>query len=350
MIVVGVDPHKKQHTACAVSAVTGELLGELTVPATRRGNERLLVWARRFGRHVRFAIEDCRHVSVNLQRLLLVRGVEVVRVPPKLMAGSRRGARTYGKSDAVDALAVARAALREPDLPVGALDGPQREIRLLVDHREDLVAERTRVQCRLRWHLHELEVGVDVPGRALNRQKWLVRLLAALDGLDGVQAQIARELVAACRVLTDRINQLERDISALVVELVPALVDLAGCGALTAAKIVGEIGDPTRFTDAGKLAMHAGIAPIPASSGNRQRMRLNRHGNRQLNCAFHRLAVTQGRLHKPARTFLERKQADGKTRREALRCLKRHLVNIVYRTLTTTTVKDQAPIPALALT
>jgi transposase len=111
------------------------------------------------------------------------------------------------------------------------------------------------------------------------------------------------------------------------------LLELVGCGTLTAAMLIGEVAGVVRFADDGKLAKHTGTAPLPASSGEKQRHRLNRSGNRQLNCALHRIAVTQARMHPPARAYLERKQAEGKSRREALRCLKRHLARTVYRTL-----------------
>ena len=129
------------------------------MPATNAGHGQLLGWAlqRWADGGLRFAVEDCRQVSTRLERTLLAAGqAVVVRVPPKLTAGSRSSARTRGKSDPIDALAIARAALREPDLPLATLDGQFREIRLLVDHREDLVAARTQIQNRLRWHLHEL--------------------------------------------------------------------------------------------------------------------------------------------------------------------------------------------------
>ena len=161
MIVIGVDPHKQSHTAAAVEQSTGELRGDRTVQARGVGHEQLLAWARSLAGEPLWALEDCRHVSVSLERFLLASGERVVRVPPKLMAGVRRGGRQRGKSDAIDALAVARAALREPTLPVAVLEGASREIRLLLDHREDLVAERTRMQQRLRWHLHELEPELE---------------------------------------------------------------------------------------------------------------------------------------------------------------------------------------------
>ena len=320
MIVIGVDPHKATHTAAAVDDGIGELLAERTVQARRTGHEELLDWARSLADERLWALEDCRHVSVSLERFLLASGERVVRVPPKLMAGARRSSRTRGKSDAIDALAVARAALREPELASARLDGPEREIRLLVDHREDLVAERTRIQQRLRWHLHELHPELVLPAGCLDRRVWLERL--------------ARRLARAEQTAQVRIcrspGELERELSALVHVHAATLLELPGCGVLTAAKIVGETAGAERFSGEAKLAMHAGTAPLPASSGAHQRHRLNRSGNRQLNCALHRIAVTQGRWHPPARAYLARKESEGRSRKEALRCLKRHLARLVY--------------------
>jgi len=145
MIVIGIDPHKQTHTAAAVASQTGELRGELTVSARERGHEELIDWARALGEGRLFALEDCRHVSGRLERFLIGSGERVVRVPPKLMGKTRKAARSFGKSDAIDALAVARAALREPDLPAARLAGAELEAKLLLDHREDLVAEATRI-------------------------------------------------------------------------------------------------------------------------------------------------------------------------------------------------------------
>jgi len=335
VIVIGIDPHMRTHTAVALERATGELVAERTVAARESGRGELVAWGRSLDAERVWALEDCRHVSGSLERFLLARGERVVRVPPKLMAQARKGVRTRGKSDAIDALAVARAFLREPELPAAFLAGPEREIRLLADHREDLVAERTRIQNRLRWHLHDLDLELEVPPGALDRYRWLDRLQAWLCGRDekSVQVEIASELVARCRELTRRINELEQELEAVLGREAAELLELVGCGTLTAAKLVGEVAGVERFAGDAKLAKHTGTAPLQASSGERQRHRLNRSGNRQLNCALHRIAVTQARIHPPARAYLERKQAEGKTRREALRCLKRHLARTVYRTL-----------------
>jgi transposase len=335
VIVIGVDPHKQTHTAAVLEAGSGELLGERTVKARQLGHEQLLAWARERGDERLWALEDCRHVSIALERFLLASGERVVRVPPKLMAGARRGNRERGKSDAIDALAVARAALRERALPVARLAGCEREIRLLCDHREDLVQERGRIQQRLRWHVHELEPELELPPGCLDRDIWLDRLGRRLEqGEQTVQVRICRELVARCRELSKRARELERELTLLVEAQAPPLLELPGCGPLTAAKLLGETAGAERFRGEAQLAMHAGAAPLPASSGNKQRYRLNRSGNRQLNCALHRIAVTQGRTHPPARAYLARKESEGHSRKEALRCLKRHLARTVYQTLT----------------
>ncbi len=331
MVVLGTDAHKRSHTVVACDEVGAEI-ATLTVPATPPGHLRLVKWAAQWPVR-RWAIEDCRALSRRLEADLLKIGEQVVRVPPKLMAGVRRSARTRGKSDPIDALAVARAALREPDLPVARLDGPSREVRLLVDYRESLVRDRTAAQNRLRWRLHELVPGYDPPAGSLNRYKTLAAIDELLDDHTGVVVDVARREVTRIRELTRKANQLERDITARVTGLVPSLLAVPGCGALSAAKLVGEAADITRFESRDAYAMWAGVVPIPVWAANNQRYRLNRGGNRQTNAALHRIAITQIRIHPDAQTFIKRRIETGSTKREALRLLKRKLANVVYRAL-----------------
>jgi transposase len=331
MVVIGIDAHKRSHTAVAVDG-NGTEVGSKTVAATAAGHLELVRWAAGFGER-RFAVEDCRHLTRNLERDLLRAGEAIVRVPPKLMAGSRRAARTRGKSDPIDALAVARAALREPDLPVARLDGSEREVRLLLDHRDDLVAERTRCLNRLRWHLHELDPVMDSSAGDLTAVKNLDALAGRLASRGGLVAEIALELVARCREITLRERVLERRIAQLIAPLAPSLLELEGCGVLSAAKIVGETAGVDRFRDRNAFARHNGTAPIPVWSGNSDHHRLNRGGNRQLNAAIHRIAITQLRRPGPARDTYERLTASGKTKRDALRIIRRRLSDIIYRRL-----------------
>ena len=329
----GIDAHKRTHTVVAVDDVGRQLGVKTTTGTTSEDHLAMLRWAAGFDGERRWAVEDCRHLSRRLEADLLRAGEVIVRVPPKLMAHARDAARTYGKSDPIDALAVARAALAHPDLPMARLDGPTRELRLLVDHREDLVAERTRCINRLRWHLHELDPSWDPPARSLVRLKHLDAVAARLATFDGPVARIAIEIVGHARLLSVRESELEREITVLVRGLAPTLLGLVGVGALTAAKIVAETADVTRFKSKDAYARHNGTAPLPVWSGNRERHRLSRTGNRQLNAALHRIAITQMRCHEDARVYLERRLANHNTKTEALRALKRRLSDVVFRAL-----------------
>ena len=331
MVTIGVDTHKRSHTVVAVDE-QGRQLAQEAAGATSTDHLELVAWAARFVER-RWAVEDCRHLSRRLERDLLAAGERVVRVPPKLMANARDSARSFGKSDPIDALAVARAALREPDLPVARLDGPEREVRLLVDHREDLVGERTRMISRLRWHLHELDPGNEPAARRLNHLRNLDQLAERLAAVDGTVARIARDLVDRCRTLTIEIKQLEREITSLVEQLAPSLIAVCGCGPLTAAKILGETAGVERFKSNDAYARHNGTAPLPVWSSNQQRHRLSRTGNRQLNAAIHRIALTQAHWHPDAKAMIARRRAHGDGGLEALRILKRRLSDVVYRAL-----------------
>jgi transposase len=262
-----------------------------------------------------------------------------------MMAGVRRSARQPGKSDAIDALAVARAAWREPDLPAARLDGPSRQVRLLVDHRDDLVGERTRIQSRIRWHLHEIAPDLEIPARGLKLQHVIDRVADRLASIDGLIAAIARELLDRLRELNRRINELEREIKPMIAALAPALLTIPGCGALTAAKLVGETAGVNRFRSKSAYARWNGTAPQPASSGNTTRFRLNRGGNRQINATIHRIAVTRARCHPETQDYIARKRAEGKSTKEAIRCLKRHLARRIWHLL-----QAAAPIPDQTIT
>jgi transposase len=345
MVVVGSDVHKRTHTFVAVDEL-GRKLAEITVKADHTGHDRAIRWAReKFGQDaeggeaIRWAVEDCRHLSARLEIDLLEAGEVVVRVPPKLMAEQRRLARTRGKSDPIDAQAVARAALREPDLPAAVHDEVSRELRLLVDRREDLVAERTRMVNRLRWHLHRIapgEAAADPAPKALKQAGVRRRLTDWLQDKPGIDARLAREVLADIDRICPQIAALEREITALVAghPVGARLTALPGCAALTAAKIIGETAGVERFADEAKFAMHAGVAPIPVWSGRTQgRVRVSRTGNRQLNTALHRIAITQLRVHAPAQAYYAKRLAAGDTRTEAIRRLKRRLARTLFNTL-----------------
>ena len=331
MIVIGLDVHKQSVTAVAVDEA-GRPLSEKVIPV---GSDELLGWATPLDPERLWAVEDCRQLTGWLEQLLVSVGEQLVRVPPKLTVPERRAGRTRGKSDPIDALAIARAALREPDLArPRAGEQVLRDLKLLVDHRDDLVDQRRRIQQRLRWHLHALDPTFEVPLRKLSRRselervgRWLARQPKQM------QVRLARELVSSCRSLNRAIGELDQELERRTAEIAPALLELPGCAAVTAAKLLAEIGPIDRFRSDSQLARHSGVAPLEASSGRTQRHRLDRGGNRQLNAALYRIAITQSRYYPPARDYLERKRAEGKSRREAIRCLKRLLIRAVYQSL-----------------
>src|SRR4051812_43645428 len=336
MIVLGADTHKRSHTIAAVAAATGELLGEQTIAVDRRGFGVLLQWARSFDGDRVWALEDCRHVSGSLERFPIEHGERVLRIPTHLTANARKSARRRGKSDAIDALNVARAAWQEglESFPAAHLDGPQLNLRLLVDHRERLVRHRVELNSTLLWHLHDLWPELRLPGGALFSKKWSTRIGRRLARAEQtMRVRIARDALRRLRELTLAINGLEREITALVAQLAPQLLAEPGFGPLIAAKLVGEIAGAQRFATPASPPRAAGAAPTPASSGNTQRQRLDQGGNRQINAALHRVILTRARCHTETRDYIERRGRERKTTRESIRCLKRYLARRAWRLL-----------------
>ncbi|MBB5776758.1 transposase [Nonomuraea jabiensis] len=316
MMVIGIDPPKRTHTAVAVDEV-GCKKGERTVQARDHGHVRLLVWARKL------AAEE--------------RVWAVVPVPPNRTAGERRGGRERGKSDAIDALAIARLALREPDLPTARLDEQTRPIRLLVDHREALVAERTRLINRVLWLVHDLDPDLAAAVTKLKQVTTRRKLTAQLQALPATTARrVALAQIALIDSLSIEIDAAEKELKPLVQTRLPRLMTIVGVNVVTAAKLLGEVGDITRFRSSAAFARHNGTAPIPVWSGNDDRHRLNPGGNRQLNTTLHRIAITQARCHEGARALLKRRQETTRdTTKGSFRVLKRHLSDVIYRALVT---------------
>lgn len=330
MVVIGVDSHKRTHTVVAVDG-TGRKLAGRTVVTTGEGHLELLNWSRRWPEHT-WAVEDCRHLTRRLEADLLKGGEAVLRVPPKLMAGARRSAREPGKSDPIDALSVARATLREPNLPTARLDGIERELRLLVDYRDVLIAERTRNEAPLRWFL--VELGITEPAaRTLAQPVVLAAIDRQLLGRSEPRARIGGYLVTRIAELTVAIDALAREIRERTETVAPALLGIVGCGPLTAAKLVAETAGIGRFRSRAAFAAHNGTAPIPVWSGNLVRHRLNRGGNRQLNLALHRIAITQLRCPGPGREYVAKRMTAGDTKTEAIRALRRRISDEVFRRL-----------------
>jgi transposase len=344
MLTIGIDPHKQTHTGVAVDPL-GVPVAQRTVAARREGFGQLLEWARKLDSERVWVLEDVRHVSGSLERFLIDRGETIVRLPPRLMADARHGVRERGKSDPIDALAIGRAALREgiDSLPTARLAGAELEIRLLGLHRERLVDSRTRLINELRWQLHDLWPDWDIPKRVLIHPAWQTKVAGRLRRTDtNVQVLIARDMIARIRELTRTITQLYQQLADLVNQVAPQLLAEQGLGVLIAAKLIGEIAGIDRFTSDAQLARISGCAPIPVSSGRTDRHRLDPGGNRQLNHAIHMLALTKMRHDPRTAVYIAKQRRNGKTNREAIRCLKRHLVRRVYHLL-----RDPSHVPTI---
>lgn len=333
MVTVGIDPHKKTHTAVMVDQ-TGRQLGHAVVVTDGPDAvDKLITWARRHaaGRLGRFAIEDGRGLAARLATALVVAGYEVVWVPVRLVVGARRAGARRGKSDPIDALAAARAALN-PDnagyLAGHRLDEIGREIGYLVDDRRDKTTERTRKINTLRWRLHHYDPALaptTLTSLAAPRQ-----LAAALADRP---ASALRDVLLRCCAdlerLTSQINTLTHDIAARITQICPTLLARPGVGPITAATILAELGDPTRVRNAAAFARLAGIAPIPVWTGNHERHRLDRGGNRRINHAIHTIALTQARSHRPAQKLITKHHKKGT--KHAMRVLKRHLTDAIWQ-------------------
>jgi transposase len=341
MVTVGLDPHKHTHTVGAIGAAGAQLGRHLTVSDEASAVAKLLAWKDKItpaGEPVIWAIEDGRGLARRLATGLLLAGQQVVWVPVRLMVAERRHGTRRGKSDPIDALAVARAAAN-PDnaryLAPASISEIGRDLAHLVNARRDRVAARTRMINTLRWQLHELAGNLEPADLTTLRAP---RLLAT--GLAELPPSVLRDLaINTCgdlAQLTTRINQLTTTITAQVSDLCPHLLAIPGVGPITAATILAETGDPTRIRRATAFARLNATAPIPVWTSNTERHRLDRGGNRRLNAAIHTVALTQARSYPPAQAIITKHQQN-KGKRGAMRILKRHLSDVIYHALQTDT-------------
>jgi transposase len=326
---IGVDTHKKTLAACLVDEL-GTALDERTFGNDPGGHAAFLDWASA-SPEARIGVEGSSSFGAPLARLLVAAGRMVREVPPQLSRRERIRTRRAGKSDPTDALAIARVTAREHDLPPVRLADASLEVQLLVEAREDVVAETTRVRNRLHADLRVLLPGYGATAANLTAVRHQATVARLLRRLDGVQAGLARTRLTRLRALAGE----ERALAARIADRVGGhpLLELPGAGVLVTAKLIGEVGDIGRFRSSDAFAALAGVAPIPASSGQTQRMRLNRGGNRQLNRALYTIALTQASHYPPAQAYIAKKRSEGKSWRDAIRALKRQLVRTVFRLL-----------------
>jgi len=331
-VVIGIDPHKTSWYAAVVDS-RHLLLGEIRVPASRAGYRELHRLARRWP-NIRWAIEGSNGLGRPLTQRLIDDDITVVDVPSKLSSRVRQLATGHGrKTDQVDARSVAVAALTGADRQ-HLRDDHAETLRLLSEHRDELVRRRTQVVNRLHVLLSHLLDGGAPASLTADRAATLLGRIRRTRGARATRRALAVELVAEIRHLDKKITTAEQRVSDALSDTDPTLLRLPGVGPILAARIIGRVGSLDRFPSANHFASYCGTAPIEVSSGDVTRHRLSRAGDRQLNHALHLIALSQVRCHAPARDYYQRKRAAGKGHREAMRCLKRRLATVIYRHLT----------------
>ncbi len=334
--LIGVDPHKATNVVAAVDE-QGEVVGQETFPADRKGMRALERWAKRFPER-RWAVEGAAGIGRPLAQKLLAAGEQVVDVPPKLSARVRvLSTGNARKNDRLDATFTALAALRNGRLssaqPEDGPEGHAEILRLLTERREDLVAERTRALNRLHVLLRDLLSDGVAKGLSAEAAAKLLRRACPGHAAGRTRKRLASELVRDVRTLDRKVASLDERIREEVEASGPTLTEVFGVGPILAAKIVGIVGDVARFPSKAHFASYAGVAPIEASSGEVVRHRLSLAGNRRLNKDMHMIAVCQARSNPRGGAYHRKKLAEGKSRREATRCLKRRVSAAVFGAL-----------------
>jgi len=328
-MIIGVDPHKSSHTATAVDATTNTPVASLRVDASLAGYRELMRWAAQFPER-RWAVEGARGLGRHLAQWLVAREEVVVDVPSTATARVRelsRGSRR--KTDAAAAASVA--ALQGDAIPVSAEDHTT-VFAMLEERRGNLAGQRVRAANQLHAVLRDLVPGGAALAITAKSASTMLRSIRPASACERTRKELAQDLVRDLRAVDALLADIERRMSATCDEHGTRLRQVDGVGSVTAVRLIGRTGSASRFPTADAFATYAGVAPIEVASGERTRHRLSRSGDRQLNSAIHLIAVTQVRMRDSiGRRYFDTKIAEGKTRNEAMRCLKRRLANHLWR-------------------
>jgi transposase len=340
-VVIGVDPHKRINAVVVVDAA-GQVLARGTFPMTTGGLRELAGFARRFGERT-WAIEGCNGVGKHLSQRLVASRERVVDVSTRRSSLVRVFAGGNGrKNDDTDALSIALVGLRSDDLPVVRPDDRATTLRLLAHRRAELVSTRTQAACRLQRELQILLPGGTKRGLTAARAKTLLGSVRPRDEVGRTRKAIAVDLLGDLVAADKKIKTITAQITETVAATHTTVTDVYGVGPVTAALVIGEVLDVARFGDADHFASYNATAPVEwGSGGGTGPFILNLGGNRRLNHAMHMIAVTQLRNDTPGRAYYRRKLAEGKTKKEAIRCLKRRISDPVYRRLIADAQRDQ---------
>jgi transposase len=344
-MIIGVDPHKASHTATAVDSSTNTPVASLRIDATLAGYRELLRWARQFeGR--RWAIEGARGLGRHLAQWLVARDEDVVDVPSTATARVRelsRGSRR--KTDVIDAAAAACVAALQGDATPVPREDHTTVFAMLEERRANLAAQRVRAANQLHAVLRDLVPGGAKLAITAKSASTMLRSVRPASLCERTRKQLAQDLVRDLRAVDASLAEIEQRMSEALDDHGTRLRQVDGIGSVTAVRLIGRTGPASRFPTADAFATYAGAAPIEVASGERTRHRLSRSGDRQLNSAIHLIAVTQVRMRDSiGRRYYDTKIAEGKTRNEAMRCLKRRLANHIWRMM----IADERCSPATA--
>jgi transposase len=332
-VLIGVDPHKASVAVAVVDEAGGELVERASFPQSRAGLRALERWAKRFPER-RWAMENAGGLGRHLVGRLAAAGESVVDVPPKLSARVRvLSTGNARKNDGLDALATALAASRNERLAAVDPEVGSEVLRLLSERREDLVAERTRALNRLHGLLRDLVPGGVAGTLSATRAARIVRGIRAQGASARLRRRLASEVLRDVRTLDRKIADLNGRIEAEVEASGTTLTEIFGIGPILAARIIGTVGNVARFPTKAHFASYSGTAPVEVSSGDVVRHRLSLAGNRKLNYALHMVATCQARSDVRGGAYYRKKIAEGKSRKEALRCLKRRVCDAVFKSL-----------------
>lgn len=340
-VAIGVDSHKGSLVAAVVDGL-GKVIATRAFANHPRGHGAFLAWTDAQAKDRRVGVEGSLNYGVALTKLLLSHGEDVREVPASLTHQERRKRRSQGKSDLVDAVAIARVVAREDDLPSAKRTAQLSDLKLLVDYRDQLVRARTQVANRAHADLVAIRPGYERAIPKLRTKEQLAKARTLLRGDRTLRAELLRRRLGELARLDRSIAEAGEEIRTAVKHAGTTLTEIPGVGPLIAAKILGEVGEVSRIRSKAAFAVMSGTAPLLASSGQTNRHRLSRGGNRQLNRALHFVALVQSRSTPEAKEYLARQRATGKSPKESMRCLKRHLSNVVYRRLVTDALTEVA--------
>lgn len=342
-MIIGIDPHKMSHTANAVDPATNSTVASLRIDASLAGYRELMRWAKQFPER-RWAVENARGLGRHLAQWLVARGETVLDVPSTATARVRelsRGSRR--KTDVIDAAAAASVAALHGDATVVVDEDHTTVFALLEERRANLAAQRVRTANQLHAMLRDLTPGGAELAITARAAAILLRSIRPESPAERTRKTLAHDLVRELRVVDANLADIERRMTESLDEHDTRLRQIDGVGAVTAVRLIGRTGTASRFASEHAFATYAGVAPIEIASGDRTRHRLSRSGDRRLNSAIHLIAVTQVRMRNSVgRAYFDKKIAEGKTRNEAMRCLKRRLANHIWRIM----IADEQRLPA----